>query len=288
MTKVSIIIPLYNAESTVRDCLSSVMAQTLDGIEVILVDDHSQDGCLAAAQQLLMSGDLAWESLSLPANAGPGVARNAGMERASGKYIAFVDADDRLDPRYCERLWQTAEEAGADMVWCQAEIPAAGGDETGRNKDEQTGGGSAAGKGSVPDKAEGRVLRNEYVPDRGRLLRRMVTYLWTCMFRREFVRAQGLQFPATRCAEDSCFVLEAVMAAGVIATVDESLYEYRPAESSLSRRRNRRRAHDRLLSMRELRRWAHERGFARLYRWSLRLVTFKKGWLLAAKDLITG
>lgn len=286
MTKVSLIIPLYNAESTVRDCLSSVMAQTLDGIEVILVDDHSQDGCLAAAQQLLMSGGLAWESVSLPVNAGPGVARNAGMERASGKYIAFVDADDRLAPTYCERLWQTAEAVGADMVWCQAVISDSGKAaapliESKRDHD-------CPGTGDSSFQAQGRILRNEYVPDRGQLLRRMVTYLWTCMFRREFVQAQGLQFPATRCAEDSCFVLEAVMAAGVIATVDETLYEYRPADSSLSRRRNRRRASDRLRSFRELHRWARERGFARLYRWSLRLVTFKKAWLLAAKDLITG
>lgn len=274
MIKVSLIIPLYNAADTIVQCLSSVAEQTLDGIEVILVDDCSTDGSLRIAQNALMSGKFAWQCVSQPANAGPGAARNTGMEHAAGKYIAFIDADDRIAPDYCRRLYEAAEEQGADMVWCNAaEVSAEGAEEAER----------AEGKPVYV-----RTLSNHYHEDRGKLLRTMVTYLWTCMFRREFIQAQGICFPATRCAEDSCFVLGAAMAAGIITTVDETLYEYRIAGNSLSRRRNRRRAHERMKSMSVLRKWAKEQGFASLYRCSLAWIVFKKGWLLAAKDLITG
>lgn len=277
MIKVSLIIPLYNAADTIVQCLSSVAEQTLDGIEVILVDDCSTDGSLRVAQNALMSGKFAWQCVSQPVNAGPGAARNTGMEHAAGKYIAFIDADDRIAPDYCRRLYEAAEEKGADLVWCNAaEVYAEGAC------------GADDAKEAKGNTTYGKTLSNHYHDDRGKLLRTMVTYLWTCMFRREFIQAQGICFPATRCAEDSCFVLGAVMAAGIIATVDETLYEYRIADTSLSRRHDRRRARERMKSMSALRKWAKEQGFAGLYRRSLAWIVFKKGWLLAAKDLITG
>lgn len=286
MTGISLIIPLYNAKDSLADCLAAVKAQTFKDIELILVDDCSTDGSMAEAHRLLMSSGLTWECVSLPANAGPGVARNAGLERASGKYVAFVDADDRIAPTYCEKLYAAAENTGADMVWCGAvEVAHLDAGATREGTDGENAVPRARGMGKS---APGKVLYNKYHEDRGKLLRSMVTYLWTCMFRREFIQAQGLAFPATRCAEDSCFVLGAAMAAGSISTVDEVLYEYTTGAQSLSRRRDRRRACERLKSMRALRLWARERGFATLYRRSLGWLMFKKGWLLALRDLTMG
>lgn len=259
MTKVSLIIPVYNASNCILRCLESISQQTIrDSIELILVDDCSTDGGLSIAREFLMQSGMQWHCVSQSYNAGPGAARNAGLELSSAEYVAFVDADDTLEPSYCETLYEAASSRDADMVWCRA----------------------AAGS---------TVLQNDYNEDRLWLLRHFVTYLWTCMFRREFLLCQGITFPARRSAEDSCFVLCALMAAGVIAPeVRETLYNYTPADTSLTRRRSRSRARERIASMRELRCWAQEKGFYPLYRWSLEWVVLKKGLLLSIRDLITG
>lgn len=120
--KVSLIIPIYNAEKYLRDCLASVAAQTIfNEIQVLLVDDGSKDGSGAICD------GFAEENANITVihkeNGGVSAARNTGIERASGKYIAFADADDMLMPQMLEKLYTAAEQTGAQMAFCAFEHP---------------------------------------------------------------------------------------------------------------------------------------------------------------------
>ena len=108
MPKLSIIIPVYAASQTLESCLESVLAQTLDEIEVVLVDDHGPDDSIALAREYLKdyAGPKRFLFTETLVNAGPGPARNKGLETASGEYVAFLDSDDRLDPAFCEKLYR--------------------------------------------------------------------------------------------------------------------------------------------------------------------------------------
>ncbi len=114
MTKVSIIIPVYNAECHLRQCLDSVLAQELKDIEIICVDDGSADGSLR------MLHGYAQRDRRLKVihkeNGGAVSARKAGTAHASGQYIGFVDSDDWIDPEMYRVLYQTAIQYQADMV----------------------------------------------------------------------------------------------------------------------------------------------------------------------------
>lgn len=101
---VSVVIPCYRSANTVKRALESIEAQTVRPAEVILVDDASADGsstCLASLLQEISWGGKA-TLLSLERNGGPASARNSGWEAATGRYVAFLDADDSWHPRKLE------------------------------------------------------------------------------------------------------------------------------------------------------------------------------------------
>lgn len=98
---ISIIVPIYNAEKYLAACIGSLLAQTVPDIEIVLVDDESTDG------SLMIAGTFAAQDKRIrvlqQAHAGQSVARNYGIEQSKGDYIAFVDADDTIQPDWCER-----------------------------------------------------------------------------------------------------------------------------------------------------------------------------------------
>ena len=109
---ISIIVPIYNAEAYLPACLDSLLAQTVQDLQIILVDDGSTDGSKAIAQTYAAK-DMRVELYGQP-HAGQSAARNFGLTRAKGQYIAFVDADDTLAADWCERHLQAIE--GVDYV----------------------------------------------------------------------------------------------------------------------------------------------------------------------------
>jgi len=111
---ISIIVPCYNAETYLPDCLESLKAQCAPRIEMIFIDDGSAD----ATGRIL--DDFAAEEprarvIHIP-NGGVSAARNLGLDMATGRYIAFLDADDQLEAQALEMLWQLAEDTGAQIV----------------------------------------------------------------------------------------------------------------------------------------------------------------------------
>lgn len=114
--EISVIIPIYNVDSYLYRCLASVACQTFRDFEVIMIDDGSTDSSLLIAQDFAAS----FYNFHLVKNKVKGVsgARNTGVKKARGEYIAFVDSDDYVDPSFLKNLYRAAKDSGADVSCC--------------------------------------------------------------------------------------------------------------------------------------------------------------------------
>ena len=114
MTKVSIIVPVYNVEKYLKRCLESLVNQTLKDIEIICVNDGSTDGSLAILNEYVRNDDRI--VVINQENSGQSVARNRGIDVAKGEYIGFVDSDDWVCEDYFERLHNSAIQNNAEIA----------------------------------------------------------------------------------------------------------------------------------------------------------------------------
>jgi glycosyltransferase involved in cell wall biosynthesis len=111
---ISIVVPFYNRHALIRECIGSIQSQDFSDFEVVIVDDGSQPPLQRA--DLGKGCDDARLKLVRQDNCGAGAARNAGLKRASGEYVLFVDSDDLLMPGALAALWAKAREGGFDAV----------------------------------------------------------------------------------------------------------------------------------------------------------------------------
>ena len=117
--KVSVVIPVYNTEAYVEQTLRSIMGQTLRDIELIVINDGSTDGSLSALE-LIATGDDRIRLYTQP-NKGLSQTRNAGIDRARGEFIYFMDSDDLLEPDALERCYERCQSDRLDFVFFDAE-----------------------------------------------------------------------------------------------------------------------------------------------------------------------
>ena len=117
MVKVSIIVPFYNVEKYIEKCLDSLINQTLKEIEIILVNDGSEDSSAKIAKEYQQKYP---EKIKYyeKANGGLGDARNYGIQYANGEYIAFLDSDDYIEPKMYEEMYKKAKQQNCDMIEC--------------------------------------------------------------------------------------------------------------------------------------------------------------------------
>lgn len=113
---ISIIIPVYNAESSIKKCISSIQNSTYTNWEVILVDDGSTDNTLEVCTQL-KENDNRIQVVSKE-NSGAGLSREYGMKYVKGKYLGFVDADDSIEPEMYSKLYNRIIKDGLDVCFC--------------------------------------------------------------------------------------------------------------------------------------------------------------------------
>lgn len=114
--KVSVIVPIYNVEKYLEECMHSLINQTLKDIEIIMVDDGSPDNCPKMCDKYAKKDSRI--KVIHKENAGLGFARNSGIDVATGKFVAFIDSDDFVDLNMFEHLYQVAKEYNADEVRC--------------------------------------------------------------------------------------------------------------------------------------------------------------------------
>lgn len=113
---ISIIIPIYNVEEYIEECLESIQKQTYTNIEVILVDDGSMDNSVAIAQRKFLDDDRF--KLIHQENAGLSAARNRGIKEAQGEYIVLVDSDDKVTSDYIEYLYAMIRKYNVKIATC--------------------------------------------------------------------------------------------------------------------------------------------------------------------------
>ncbi|MBO7611926.1 MAG: glycosyltransferase family 2 protein [Elusimicrobia bacterium] len=116
MDKISVIVPVYNVEPYIRQCVDSIINQTYKNLEIILVDDGSPDNCGKICDEYATK-DNRVKVLHIK-NGGPAVARNAGLDIATGKYIGYVDSDDYIEPDMYETLYNAMIKTDAGLVVC--------------------------------------------------------------------------------------------------------------------------------------------------------------------------
>ena len=110
---VSVIVPVYNVEKYIRQCLESVINQTLKDIEIIIVNDGTKDSSMKVVEEYLPDKRI---KIINKENGGLSSARNAGMREAQGKYICFIDSDDFIDSSMMEELYNKIEKTNSDVV----------------------------------------------------------------------------------------------------------------------------------------------------------------------------
>ena len=115
--KISIIVPVYNVEKYVKKCILSLLRQTLDDIEIIIINDGSTDESCEIIKNIIKESDREIIFLSQD-NRGVGSARNLGLKHSRGEYVSFVDGDDYIDSNFAKIMYQEAKSEHAMVAVC--------------------------------------------------------------------------------------------------------------------------------------------------------------------------
>ena len=203
---ISIIVPTYNVEKYIRTCIESILAQTYRNIEVIIVNDGSTDQSLAVISDLICSHHNV--KVINQKNQGVSVARNTGIDVATGKYITFVDPDDKIMPDFVSSLYQIADKTGADIV---------------RGSFRDFNGNIPKGWGpdfNVPTNC-GTIVLDQFLSSN------ISFVVVTSIYRLDFINSNHIRFTPGILLEDGDFTTRAYMLAKLVATSPEPNYAYR-------------------------------------------------------------
>lgn len=203
--KVSVIVPVYNGERYLVNCLSFLVNQTLKELEIIVVDDASTDNSRFIIEECIRQYPDKVKGIYLKENRGAGGARNIGLQEASGKYIGFVDCDDQVEPVMYEELYKAAVQGNYDIV-----------DSYLYHEKE------SSVIITTPLEAEGK-LDNE----KRRLLLIHTGYIVSKIFKANLFQKGGIRFREKVSYEDPDFLCHTYMVAGSIICVKKVLYYYR-------------------------------------------------------------
>lgn len=214
MTKISIIIPYKNVENYIEECLKSVLSQTLSDIEIFCINDASSDESCAIVQKYALQ-DKRIIMLDTQKPSGQGYARNLALDMAKGEYIGFVDADDFIEPKMFEKMYQKAIYHDADIIMCGANV-----------YDDNL-------KEFLPDdyyalkpleKYADNIFNAEDTKDE---ILNINVVLWNKIYKKSFLDSTNERFPNGYIYEDLPFFFGTYLKAQRIAVVWENLYNYR-------------------------------------------------------------
>ena len=215
--KISIIIPLYNSQKFIGTCIDSILRQTFQDFEIILVDDASRDGGLQFCGQRYQKEPRV-KILQHSRNRGECASRNAGLSAAKGKYIYFMDDDDALMPRALEVFYSVAEQSNAEVVHMTRWVDAQDENFTLSSK-------LRVKQRSEKDPSQRALSQNLH----DRLLKEFVdsgTYVtpWLNFFRHDFLYRNGIYFPKTTRQSDVLHLFAALCLAKNFVKIDASMY----------------------------------------------------------------
>ncbi len=193
---VSVIVPVYNGELTIKKCIDSILAQTLKEIEIIVINDNSTDSTL----EILKSYKKKIVLINNEENIGPAGSRNKGLAKAKGKYIGFVDADDYIS----EKMYQTMLDSmsdDVDLVCCSRY--------------------NIKGKDIKP-------VINETKATDVKEFSKTSSYTWDKLYRKSIIDDNNIYFPERYSyAEDFCFLMKYKFYSKKMVILEEPLYYYK-------------------------------------------------------------
>jgi len=218
-TVVSVIVPVYKTEKYLQFCMDSILNQTWEALEIILVDDESPDNAPAMCDAYAEQYDHV--KVVHKKNGGLGLARNSGLEVAKGKYVYFVDSDDALEDKYTiERMVECGEKKKADVV-------------VGSFRRFNNDGESEVNYHYLQD---GRFTQTGKFRFRGFYQYGHLAYNWGKLYRKEFLLENDilcLPYPFT---QDKAMNMKCYVYKPVYAFVKESVYRYRDNDESVTYR----------------------------------------------------
>ena len=205
---ISVIVPVYRVEKYLERCVKSILSQTYKNLEVILVDDGSPDQCPAICDACAEKD--ARVKVIHQENKGLSGARNAGIDAASGEYLAFVDSDDYVSPHFIEELYQLLQDTGCAIGQCRFSY--------------------VKGDGLVEegDSAfciyRGESLMEQLYGPEGKATCFVVA--WNKLYRAELFKETGIRYPEGRIHEDEATTYRLFHEAKKLAFLDRALYGY--------------------------------------------------------------
>ena len=209
--KISVIVPVYNVEEYLKECVESLISQTWDNYEIILVDDGSTDSSGKICDFYAMSN----ENISVihKKNGGLSSARNAGIPFATGKYIAFVDSDDKVHQDYLKIMIELMIKYDADLVACNY----CEGQECVWEQDNNT----------IEIRSGNEILNKMNERDV------LVTVAWNKLYDSKFFNQYGLRYPEGKIHEDMFLTPQILYHTKKMVITDKKLYFYRQRLNSI-------------------------------------------------------
>lgn len=206
--KVSIIVPIYNVEEYIEQCVNSILQQTLDEIEVILVNDGSTDKSLEKIKKIAENDARVVIINNSHASGNSGMPRNQALMKATGEYIAFVDSDDWIEKSMLEVLYNEA-------VIKSADIAASGGFYREKENDIE----------------EVKVANGQFLPEKNTraelFLGGQFPIVWYRIYKKDLIVNNGIRFGETKTSADLPFAFKALFKANKVVQVEGSYYHYR-------------------------------------------------------------
>ncbi len=232
--KISVIIPLYNAERFIRQCLISVLASKFNDYEVVVVDDCSTDNSVAEVMKLAPHFDGRLKIFHTETNSGgAGVPRNIGIRHAAGKYVTFIDNDDFLLPSALGDFFDAAEKFQADVVHTEKFLSfkdTGNGHFTREDLTLQRYEAGAPVEVTTLESDDLRECMKDYVAEKYFWLP------WGKFYRRDFLFANAIDFPQVKFSEDMVFCFKCLCCAKNYLRVPFATNVHRINKNSVSKK----------------------------------------------------
>lgn len=218
--KVSVIVPTYNVELYIEKCLDTIINQTLEDIEIIVINDGSTDRTEQIVNKFAKKDNRV--KLVNQINCGVSSARNNGLNLAKGDYIVFIDPDDYIDKDMLKKMYLMAQEFKCEVIQCNYTINNQG----------------------VYKEVNHNIKENKLLQDyeivkyikMGLIDGSLTTYVWDKMYKRSFLQQNNLKFREDLSMfEDWHFIMDTVCYLNKFVLISENLYYYRIVKNSLCR-----------------------------------------------------
>ena len=227
MPKVSVIIPVYNVERYLNKCVQSIVDQTLDSLEIILVDDESPDACPQMCEEWARKDNRI--KVIHKKNGGLGFARNSGLELATGEYVTFCDSDDWIEPEAYQTTYEKCKEKDLDICWFQPRRVTTYGVFLPLSPKKEC---------YFMDEAQMRRFRKEVIGRNPEDAQSRTRGMSSCMalFRRGVFQTSGVRFPSERevASEDLMFLVRFLPHVEKVGILPHVFYNYLINPKSIS------------------------------------------------------